>query len=118
MANTDPQKEWDSIWSRFSEVIGFMFDNEGVINSLKRQLHTGLQAPMKKTIKGQIDEVAHLITHHQEELVSLVDKAKKITTAQGKDSGQACNKLKEAIHSLNLEEMKKSAESLKKTLKN
>lgn len=110
-------KEWEALWKRFSEVISFMYDNEGVIDSLKKQVPTSTSRPIKKTLKGQIDEVSHLLIHHQEELVLLVDKATKIGASKGLNIGKTCQHLKQAIGSFNLEAMKKDVDVLKKELK-
>lgn len=111
----DPlHKEWEALWKRFSEVISFMYDNEGVIESLKRKYGREDDFSMKKTLISQIDEIHHLIMHHQHELLSLVEKARKLAVQKGINISSIWESLKKAVRTLNLDLMKKNIEILKK----
>ena len=115
MAEDPQKKELESMWKKFSDVISFMYDNEGVIKSLKNEMkRTG--GDMKKTLKGQMNEVHHLIIHHQKDLSTLVDKAQHLAKAKGAQVGKTCESLKKAIDDLDIDQMKKNLENLKKEL--
>lgn len=111
---SEPKKEWEALWKRFFEVISFLFDNEGVIENLKK--HMG-KSSMKDALKGQIDELYHLIYHHQEELYSLAMKMEEFSRSKNFSIGKSGEKLRSAIHHLDLSQMKQAGEAIKKLYK-
>lgn len=110
----DPKKEWEELWKHFSDTVSSLFDNEGVIENLKK--HMG-HSSLKQALKEQIDEVYHLIYNHQEVLLALATKAEEFSNKMQFSLGKNKEKLMTAIHHLNLNQMKQAAEAIKKLYK-
>ncbi|HSW73168.1 MAG TPA: hypothetical protein VLG44_07180 [Chlamydiales bacterium] len=110
----DPKKEWEGLWKHFFEVMSFLYDNEGVIENLKK--HMG-HSSLKHALKEQIDEIYHLIHHHQEDLFSIAMKAEEFSNRMKFSIGKNGEKLMTAIHHLNLNQMKQAGEAIKKSYK-
>ena len=107
-------KEWELLWKKFSEEVSFLYDNEGVIESLQRKYGREDDCAMKKALEGQMDEVHHLVLHHREKLLRLVEKMQQLANEGKKDIGKAPDDLKKAIHSLNIDAIKISSQMFKK----
>ncbi len=99
-------------WKKFSEVIRFLYDNEGVVKSLQNRLSKE-SFLMKATLKGQIEEVQKLILHHQKELLSFAEEAKKAASQKGIDTQEVFEGLKRAIEKLDPVEIEKELELFK-----
>lgn len=89
-------KEWEELWKRFQEVVGFIYDNKGVIQSLEKQGKSASTTEAKATVEEQKEEIHLLLQNHQEELRELTEKAKKLVPSfqeDWKEYEKAINKL-------------------------
>ena len=96
-------KDWEELWKRFKEVIGFIYDNKGVIQSLEKQKLSASSEEAKTTLEEQMEEVHELLRNHQEELLEILEKAKKLKP--GNESEY--QSLERAIQKLNTEALEK-----------
>ncbi len=111
------KEEWEGLWKKFAEILGFMYDNEGVISSLKKQIHLKGHEEAKQTIDHQIAEVRKLVDHHVADLVQLVKKAPPIAEKKGKNIHKECDSLVVAVQGLNIDEIQSKVKDLKGKMK-
>jgi hypothetical protein len=105
------KEQWQKLWKEFQEVVGFTFDNEGVIQSLKNQQKHSV---MKEKLEDQIHDIESLIHHHKDDLKEKMEKAKKLAKELKLDVTNDLKELNDAVESLDLKQMDKKIKQLKK----
>lgn len=114
MVDQKLKDQWEKLWKKFSDIIGFTYDNEGVISSLKRHKSRADQPTMQHALDEQIKEVTHLIEHHKDDLLELTDQGIALAKKIGKSIDQEGIELKEAIKNLDLQGIHDTLGKIKK----
>lgn len=108
------QEEWEKLWKKFSEIVGFTHDNEGVISSMETQKNYADTPVIKETLSHQEEEIEQLIKHHEEDLLHLLSQARKLAKELDLSVEKELEKVKKALQQHNLKALESSVKELQK----
>ncbi len=108
------KEDWEKLWKKFSEIVGFTHDNEGVISSMENQKKFADSPKMKETLSEQEEEIAKLIKHHEKDLAKLLQQAKKMAKELQLSVESELSQIEKALKEHDVEKLEKEVKKIAK----